>query len=113
MTILNRYILKQLFVGFALVLISMTVLVWLTQSLKMIDMIVTKGVSIGIFLKMTVLVLPNFIQILSPLALFAVTLFVYTRMQSDKELMVMKAVGINKQGDGKQSQWRQNLDKIR
>lgn len=95
MTILNRYILKQLFVGFALVLISMTVLVWLTQSLKMIDMIVTKGVSIGIFLKMTVLVLPNFIQILSPLALFAVTLFVYTRMQSDKELMVMKAVGMD------------------
>lgn len=95
MTILNRYILKQLFIGFSLVLVSMTVLVWLTQSLKMIDMIVTKGISVGIFLKMTVLVLPNFIQILSPLALFAVTLFVYTRMQSDKELMVMRAVGMD------------------
>lgn len=95
MKIINRYILKQLLVSFALVLISMTVLVWLTQSLKMIDMIVTKGVSVGVFFKLTVLVLPNFIQILSPLALFAVTLFIYTRMQSDKELMVMKAVGMD------------------
>lgn len=95
MNILNRYILKQLIIGFALVLIGMTVLVWLTQSLKMIDMIVTKGVSVGIFLKMTFLVLPNFVQILSPLALFAVVLFAYTRMQSDKELMVMKSVGMS------------------
>ena len=95
MMILNKYIFKQLFVGFILVLTGMTILVWLTQSLKMIDMIVTKGVSVGVFLKMTVLVLPNFIQILSPLALFAVTLFIYTRMQSDKELMVMKAVGMD------------------
>ena len=76
MKILNKYILKQLLVGFTLVLVSMTTLVWLTQSLKMIDMIVTKGVSVGVFVKMTLLVLPNFVQILSPLALFAVTLFV-------------------------------------
>lgn len=95
MKLLNAYILKQLLVGFALVLVSMTILVWLTQSLKMIDMIVTKGAGVGIFLKMTLLVLPNFIQILSPLALFAVVLFVYTRMQSDKELMVMRAVGMS------------------
>ena len=95
MKIINRYTLKQIIVGFMLVLISMTVLVWLTQSLRMIDMIVTKGVSVKIFLKLTVLVLPNFLQILSPLVLFAVALFTLIRMQSDKELMVMQAVGMS------------------
>lgn len=95
MTILDKYILKQILVGFALVLISMTVLVWLTQSLRMIDMIVTKGVSVGVFVRMTILVLPNFMQILSPIALFAVTLFTFIRMQSDKEVMVMQAVGMS------------------
>ena len=95
MKILDRYILKQIIIGFVLVLASMTTLVWLTQSLRMIDMIVTKGVPIRIFLKLTVLVLPNFLQILSPLALFAVSLFTLIRMQSDKELMVMKAVGMS------------------
>ena len=95
MQIVDKYILRQLVVGFTLILVSLTILIWLTQSLKMIDMIVTKGVSVGIFLEMTILVLPNFLQILMPLALFAVTLFTFIRMQSDKELMVLKAVGMS------------------
>ena len=95
MKLINKYILKQLILGFVLVLISMIVLIWLMQSLRLIDMIVTKGVSVGIFLKMTFFILPNFIQVLSPLALFAVVLFVYVRMQSDKELMVMRAAGMD------------------
>ena len=56
MKILNKYILKQLIVSFSLVLLGLTMLVWLTQSLRMIDMIVTKGVSVRIFLQMTLLV---------------------------------------------------------
>ncbi len=95
MKLLNRYIFKQLIVAFLLILLGLTTLVWLTQSLRMIDMIVTKGVSVRIFLQMTLLVLPNFLQILSPLALFAVILFIFSRMQSDKEIMVMQAVGMS------------------
>ena len=95
MKIVNKYIFRQALVGFLTILISLTVLIWLTQSLRMIDMIVTKGVSVGIFLKMTLLVLPNFMQILTPLAVFGVALFVFIRMQADKELIVLKAVGMN------------------
>lgn len=95
MKIIDKYTLKQILIGFVLVLTSMTTLVWLTQSLRMIDMIVTNGVSVGIFLELTVLILPNFLQVLSPLALFAVALFTLIRMQSDKELMVMQAVGMS------------------
>ena len=97
MKIIDRYTLRQIIVGFVLVLTSMTALVWLTQSLRMIDMIVTKGVSVKIFLELTVLVLPNFLQILSPLVLFAVALFTLIRMQADKELTVMQAVGMSPQ----------------
>ena len=61
----------------------------------MIDMVVTRGVSAKIFFELTLLVLPNFLQILSPLALFAVALFTLVRMQADKELMVMQAVGMS------------------
>lgn len=95
MKIVDRYIFRQTLVGFLTILISLTVLIWLTQSLRMIDMIVTKGVSIGIFLRMTFLILPNFLQILSPLALFGVALFVFIRMQADKELIVLKSVGMS------------------
>ena len=95
MKIIDKYIFRQTLIGFLTILISLTVLIWLTQSLRMIDMIVTKGVSVMVFLKMTILILPNFLQILSPLALFGVALFVFIRMQADKELIVLKAVGMN------------------
>ena len=95
MKILTSYILKQLIVSFLLILLGMTTLVWLTQSLRMIDMIVTKGIPVSMFLEMTLLVLPNFMQILSPIALFAVILFIFSRMQADKEVMVMQAIGMS------------------
>ena len=95
MKILTTYILKQLIISFLLILLGMTTLVWLTQSLRMIDMIVTKGIPVSMFLEMTLLVLPNFIQILSPIALFAVILFIFSRMQADKEVMVMQAIGMS------------------
>ena len=95
MKILTTYILKQLAISFLLILLGMTTLVWLTQSLRMIDMIVTKGIPVSMFLEMTLLVLPNFIQILSPIALFAVILFIFSRMQADKEIMVMQAIGMS------------------
>ena len=63
MKIINKYILKQLIVSFALVLVGLVTLIWLTQSLRMIEMIVTKGVSFRVFMEMTMLVLPNFVQI--------------------------------------------------
>ena len=95
MKIIDRYTLKQVIIGFILVLASMTSLVWLTQSLRMIDMIVTRGVSPKVFFELTLLILPNFLQVLSPLTLFAVALFTLIRMESDKELMVMQAVGMS------------------
>lgn len=95
MKITDKYILRQLIVGFLLVLSCLTMLVWLTQSLRMIDMIVSKGVGAWVFIEMTLLVLPKFMQILMPLALFAVVMFTFIRMQSDKELMVLKAVGMS------------------
>lgn len=94
MQVLSKYVLKQLTGSFIVVILGLTLLIWLTQSLKMIDMVVSKGVSARIFLEMTFLVLPSFIQILTPIALFAVVLFVYSRMYTDKELMVMQASGM-------------------
>ncbi len=95
MKTLNKYILKQLLVGFLLIALGMTGIIWLSQSLRMIDWIVNKGVSVNLFVQLTLLVLPNFIAIITPLAFFIVLLFVYQRLLADRELVVMKAVGMS------------------
>ena len=92
---LNLYITKQILVGFLLVTFSLMSIIWLTQSLRFVDLITNKGLPIGIFAEMTSLLMPRIFVILSPICVFAAVLFVYNRMLSDRELVVMKAAGIS------------------
>lgn len=92
---LNTYIAKQIFIGFLLVTFSLLSILWLTQSLRFVELITNKGLPISIFVQMTSLLMPRLYVILSPIALFVGILFVYNRMISDRELIVMKAAGIS------------------
>lgn len=92
---LNIYIVKQILIGFLLVCFSLMSIIWLTQSLRFVDLITNKGISVGLFIKLTSLLMPRIFTLLSPISLFAAVLFVYNRMLSDRELVVMKAAGIS------------------
>lgn len=91
---LTRYVLKQLTVGMVLVTCGLTILLWLSQSLRFIDLIVNKGVSVGLFLRLTSLLLPGFLMVVLPIAIFTVVLFVYNKLTGDRELVVMQAAGM-------------------
>lgn len=92
---LNRYIAKQIFIGFLIVTFSLLAIVWLTQSLNFVEMVTNKGLPVFMFVEMTSLLMPRIFVIMAPIALFVAVLFVYNRMISDRELMVMKAAGIS------------------
>lgn len=92
---LNIYIFKQIVIGFLLICFSLMSIIWLSQSLRFLDLIVSKGITAGIFIKLTSLLMPRIFNILSPIALFAGVLFVYNRMLADQELIVMKSSGIS------------------
>ncbi len=95
MKILDKYQLKQIAYGFLFTGFVLMAIVWLTQSLKIMDMIVSNGISLWSFLKLTFLVLPNFIIIISPIVVFVVCLFCYSRMSVDRELHVLRAIGMS------------------
>lgn len=92
---LNLYIAKQILIGFLLISFSLMSIIWLTQSLRFVDLITNKGISAGLFAELTSLLMPRIFTILAPISLFAAILFVYNRMLSDRELVVMKAAGIS------------------
>ncbi|SDH72691.1 LPS export ABC transporter permease LptF [Roseospirillum parvum] len=96
--LITRYLLRHLTVGTVLVTIVLCLLVWLTQSLRFVDLIINQGLSVAGFLKLTVLLLPSFLAIVLPIALFAVILFVYARLTSDRELVVLRAAGLSPLG---------------
>jgi len=92
---IDRYILRQLAIGMVLVTIGLTGILWLTQSLRFVELTVNKGASVATFIKLTVLVMPNFLTIILPVALFTVTLFTYNKLISDRELVVLRAAGLS------------------
>ena len=95
MKILNVYIFKQIFIGFLLVCFSLLAMLWLTQSLRFVEMVTRQGLPVYLFAEMTSLLMPRIFNILSPVAAFVSMLFVYNRLIADRELVVMQSAGIS------------------
>ncbi len=91
----DRYIFRQLLIGMILVTAGLTCVIWLTQSLRFIEMIVNRGLSAGKFIYLTILLLPNFLSVILPIALFTVVVFTYSKLISDRELVIMRAAGVS------------------
>ncbi len=92
---LTRYMLRQALLVMLSVCVVFSLAVWLVQALRLIDLIVNRGLSIGIFLHLAILILPRFIDVVMPIAVFVAVLFVYNKLISESELVVMRAAGVS------------------
>lgn len=92
----NKYIVRHLVHSTLLITFSLTSIVWLTQALRFIDVIVNQGVSITIFLKLTILLIPSLLLMILPPALLCAILFVYNKLKVESELIVMQAAGLSR-----------------
>ncbi len=95
MKILNKYIAKQVLTGFLVVSFSLLAMLWLTQSLRFVEMVTRQGLPVYLFAEMTSLLMPRIFNILSPIAIFVSVLFVYNRLIMDRELTAMQSAGIS------------------
>ena len=94
-TRLDIYIFRQVLVALAVATCGLTALVWLTQSLRFVDLVVNRGLSFLVFLHLTSLLIPSFIAVILPITTYVVIQFVYQRMATDRELTVMRASGLS------------------
>jgi lipopolysaccharide export system permease protein len=95
MTRIDRYLLRQLTIALIAVTVGLAALVWLTQSLRFIELVLDRGLSLVVFVELTSLMLPSFFSVILPITTFVVILFVYVRLASDRELVVMRAAGLS------------------
>src|SRR5574338_319470 len=86
---LNWYIFRQLLLATLFVTLALTCAIWLTQSLHFVKLIINRGMTLGSFLQLTLLLLPTFLLIIMPIALFHAVLFSYHKMVSDREMVIM------------------------
>ena len=93
MDIIGRYIFRQTASSLATILITLTLIVWMTTALRQITLVTDQGQSLMIFLKITLLAMPNLIAIVAPVALLISALHSLNRLSGDSELIVLSASG--------------------
>jgi lipopolysaccharide export system permease protein len=95
---LTQYILRQSLATVVFVTIALTSAIWLTQSLRLVDLIINRGLSPSLFLYLGILTLPRFVTIVLPIATFIAVLFTYYRLIAESEIVVMRAAGLSQFG---------------
>ncbi len=93
--IIDKYIIKQILFGLLMVSSILLGIAWFSQVIRLLSYLVNNNLSFFSFLKMTSLLLPDLMVIVFPIALFAVVLFIYNKLTSDKELIIMEAIGMS------------------
>ena len=76
-----------------MILISLTLIVWLTSILREIKLLTSQGQTFLLFLKITSLAIPNLLVTVAPVAFLIASLHTLNRLNGDSELIVFSAAG--------------------
>jgi lipopolysaccharide export system permease protein len=90
------YIMRQVAWPLGFATLTLTGVIWLTQSLRFIDRIVNNNLAFDDFLYLTMLVLPSIVAIILPVAGFCAALYAFHRLASDSEMIVLSAAGFSR-----------------
>lgn len=93
MDIIGRYIFRQTAGALAMILITLTLIIWMTTALRQISLMTSQGQSFLVFINITLLAMPNLIAIVAPVALLISSLHTLNRLSGDSELIVLSASG--------------------
>lgn len=93
---LQNYILMELLGPFAAITIGLSAIALLTQSLTNLDLLIERGQSPWTLLSISLLGMPQFMAIVTPISLFVTVANVYGRLYSENEIVVAFAGGQSK-----------------
>ncbi len=75
---------------------AFTAIVWLSQSLRLLDLVINQGQSAGTFAFLSLMVLPSLLIHIVPAAFLCAVLFTLNRFHQDSEIAVMSAAGMGR-----------------
>jgi len=92
----SKYIIVRLLGPLIFIGGSLLGLIWLSQSLRFIDLIINQGISLFTFLYLSAMLIPSLLNIVLPIALFASIIYTYNKMLTENELIVMQSAGLSR-----------------
>lgn len=88
------YLFRQILLSVLFSCLALTIVIWFSQSIKLLALVINNGGTLWSFIKLMLLILPTFLPLVLPLSLMVGALFVYHRMIMESELVVMQASGM-------------------
>lgn len=92
----SKYIIMNLGGATLFIASSLTCVIWLTQSLRFVDLIVNRGLDMLAFLYLTTMLLPSLLGFLLPIAIAISALYAYHKLIADSELVILKSAGLSR-----------------
>jgi lipopolysaccharide export system permease protein len=93
--ILNRYLFVEILVPFFLGLAVFTFVLLIARILKLVELVVNRGVPLLDILETFALILPGFLEVTVPMALLLAILLGFGRLASDSEVVALKTSGVS------------------
>ena len=91
----DRYLLSQLLALFGFFALVLVAVYWINRAVGLFDKLLGDGQSAVVFLEFSLLILPNAIRLVLPVAAFAASVYVTNRLMQESELVVMQATGFS------------------
>lgn len=92
---IDRYILREIAVPFGLGLAVFTLILLIARILKLVELVVNRGVPFLDVLKLFSYILPAFLEVTVPMAVLLAVLVAFGRMSSDTEIIAFRASGVS------------------
>lgn len=96
MRLIDRYLLRQLLGPTLLATAALTAVALLSTSLSTLDLIVSQRQSAIVFLKVTLLAMPQLTNLVLPIAVFVAALVALNRLHTEQEIVVCFAGGMSR-----------------
>src|SRR5438876_77561 len=95
MRTIDRYILQELGVPFAQSLGALTFILMTREILRLVELLINKGVGLLPLLKTFLLLLPSFFVLTLPMGCLIASISAFSRLSSDRELTALEATGVS------------------
>lgn len=89
------YIIKEILPVFLIGMMVFTIILLMDKILKLIEMIVTRGVSLSDILMLLLFLSPSFLILTIPMSVLLSTLIAFGRLSGDSEITAFKASGLS------------------
>lgn len=93
-TLINRYLLRELAIPTLLSLLVFTLVLIAARMMRLVDLVINKGVSLGDIVTLLLTTLPPFLAISIPLAFLMGIMLGMGRLSADNEIIALKTAGL-------------------